>query len=307
MTLTDEVRSFNRFYTREIGLLNRSLPATDLSLPEARVLYELAQAPEAGLTAAAIGRTLRMDKAHLSRIVARFLARRLVVSRISPEHRKHRLLALTDAGRKVFAAAEAAARAQVDVLMKPIDTGGRERLVEAMHDIRETLSATAATNRVLALRPLRPGDIGWIIHRQTVLYTQEYGWDWTYEGLASRILGAFIAEFDPAREDGWVAEGGGAIVGSIFLMKSDDPAVAKLRLLYVEPKVRGMGLGRKLVETCIARARTLGYSQLTLWTNDILVAARRIYQAAGFRLVSEAPHQSFGHDLVGQTWTLDLG
>jgi DNA-binding MarR family transcriptional regulator/N-acetylglutamate synthase-like GNAT family acetyltransferase len=306
MTLTDEVRSFNRFYTREIGLLNRSLPATDLSLPEARVLYELAQAPEGGLTAAAIGRTLRMDKAHLSPIVARFLARGLVVSRISPEHRKHRLLSLTDAGRKVFAAAEAAARAQVDDLIKPIDTGARERLVEAMRDIRETLSARE-TDGVLALRRLRPGDVGWIIYRQTVLYHQEYGWDWTYEGLASRILGAFIAEFDPDREDGWVAERAGAIVGSIFLTKSDDPAVAKLRLLYVEPKVRGMGLGRKLVERCQARARELGYRQLTLWTNDILVAARRIYQAAGFRLVSEAPHHSFGHDLVGQTWALDLG
>jgi len=159
-----------------------------------------------------------MDKAHLSRIVARFLLRGLVVSRISPEHRKHRLLSLTPAGRDVFAAAEAAARAQVDALMKPIDTGARERLVEAMRDIRETLSGHGAEED-LALRRLRPGDAGWIIHRQTVLYAQEYGWDWTYEGLASRILGAFIAEFDPDREDGWVAELRGAIAGSIFLMK----------------------------------------------------------------------------------------
>ena len=306
MTLIDEVRSFNRFYTREIGLLNRSLPATDLSLPEARVLYELAQAPEGGLTAAEIGRALRMDKAHLSRIVARFVTRGLAVSRVSPDHRKHRLLTLTDAGRKVFAAAEAGARAQVDALLEPVDAGGRNRLVEAMHDIRVTLRDREAEDGELTLRPLRPGDVGWIIHRQAVLYTQEYGWDWTYEGLASRILGAFVAEFDPAREDGWVAERGGAIVGSIFLMKSDDPAVAKLRLLYVEPSARGVGVGRRLVGTCIARARELGYRELTLWTNDILVAARRIYQAAGFRLVSEAPHHSFGHDLVGQTWTLDL-
>jgi DNA-binding MarR family transcriptional regulator/GNAT superfamily N-acetyltransferase len=306
MTLTDEIRAFNRFYTREIGLLNRSLPATDLSLPEARVLYELAQAPEGGRTAAEIGRTLNMDKAHLSRIVARFVTRGLASSRVSPDHRKHRLLTLTDAGRKVFAAAEAAARGQVDALLEPIDAAARNRIIQAMRDIRMALRDRRAADGEVSLRPLRPGDVGWIIHRQTVLYTQEYGWDWTYEGLASRILGAFVAEFDPAREDGWVAERGGAIVGSIFLMKSDDPGIAKLRLLYVEPNARGSGVGRKLVDTCIARARELGYCELTLWTNDILVAARRIYQAAGFRLVSEEPHHSFGHDLVGQTWTLDL-
>ena len=306
MTLTDEVRAFNRFYTREIGLLNRSLPATDLSLPEARVLYELAQAPEGGRTAAEIARTLDMDKGHLSRIVARFVTRGLASTRVSPNHRKHRPISLTDAGRKVFAGAEAAARGQVDALLEPIDPGGRNRIIEAMRDIRMALRDREAPDGEVSLRPLRPGDVGWIIHRQTVLYTQEYGWDWTYEGLASRILGTFVAEFDPTREDGWVAERGGAIVGSIFLMKSDDPRVAKLRLLYVEPSARGAGVGRKLVDTCIARARELGYRELILWTNDILVAARRIYQAAGFRLVSEEPHHSFGHDLVAQTWTLDL-
>jgi GNAT superfamily N-acetyltransferase len=247
-----------------------------------------------------------MDKAHLSRIVARFIARGLLASQVSPEHRKHRLLTLTDAGRKVFVGAEAAARAQVDALLEPVDAEGRSRLIEAMRDIRMALRDREAENAEVSLRRLRPGDVGWIIHRQAVLYTQEYRWDWTYEGLASRILGAFVAEFDASREDAWVAERGGATVGSIFLMKSDDPRIAKLRVLYVEPSARGAGVGRKLVDTCIARARELGYRQLTLWTNDILVAARRIYQAAGFRLVSEEPHHSFGHDLVGQTWTLDL-
>ena len=223
MTFTDEVRAFNRFYTREIGLLNRSLPATDLSLPEARVLYELAQAPEGGRTAAEIGRTLDMDKAHLSRIVARFVTRGLASGRVSPNHRKHRLISLTDAGRKVFAGAEAAARGQVDALLEPIDLGGRSRIIEAMRDIRMALKDREAGHGQVSLRPLRSGDVGWIIHRQAALYTQEYGWDWTYEGLASRILGAFVAEFDASREDGWVAERGGATVGSIFLMKSDDP------------------------------------------------------------------------------------
>jgi DNA-binding MarR family transcriptional regulator/N-acetylglutamate synthase-like GNAT family acetyltransferase len=307
MTLTDEVRSFNRFYTLKIGLLNRSLPATDLSLPEARVLYELAHAPEGGRTAADIGRSLRMDKAHLSRIVARFIARGLASSRVNPSHRKHRMISLTDAGREVFAAADAGARAQVDALLEPIDAAGRNRLAEAMRLIRAALRDRDAESQEVSLRPLRPGDVGWITYRQGVLYHEEYGWDWTYDGLVSRILGAFVAEFDATSEDGWVAERGGAIVGSVFLMKSDDPAVAKLRLLYVEPSARGAGVGRMLVATCISRARQLGYHELTLWTNDILVAARRIYQAAGFQLVNEAPHHSFGHDLVGQTWTLDLG
>ena len=306
MTLTDEVRAFNRFYTLKIGLLNRSLPATDLSLPEARVLYELAHAPEGGRTAAEVGRTLKMDKAHLSRIVARFRARGLAESRVSPDHRKHRLLTLTEAGRNTFAAAEAAARTQMNALLEPIDFSGRKRLVEAMRLIRAALNEREGKDGDMSLRRLKPGDVGWIIHRQAVLYHEEYRWDWTYEALASRILGDFVAGFDPAKEDGWVAERAGAIAGSIFLMKSDDPAVAKLRLLYVEPSARGAGLGRALVATCIARARELGYRELTLWTNDILVAARRIYQAAGFRLVSEAPHHSFGHDLVGQTWTLEL-
>jgi DNA-binding MarR family transcriptional regulator/N-acetylglutamate synthase-like GNAT family acetyltransferase len=306
MTPTDEVRSFNRFYTRAIGLLNRSLPSTDLSLPEARGLYELAQASEGGRTAAEIGRTLTMDKAHLSRIVARLVAGGMAVSAISPDHRKHRLLTLTDAGRKLFARAEAGARAQIDALLEPLDAGGRARLVEAMRDIRRALGDREAVGEDVTLRPLRPGDVGWIIHRQATLYHQEYGWDWTYEGVVSRILGAFIDEFDPSREDAWVAERGGAVVGSVFLMESDDPDIAKLRLLYVEPNARGAGVGRRLVAACVARARELGYCQLTLWTNDILVAARRIYQAAGFRVVSEAPHHSFGHDLVGQTWTLDL-
>ena len=196
MTLTDEVRSFNRFYTREIGLLNRRLPATDLSLPEARVLYELAHAPAAGRTAAEIGRALGMDKAHLSRIVARFRARGLAQSRVSPDHGRLRLLSLTGAGRRVFAAAEAAARTQVDALVTPIGEGGRERLAEAMRDIRAALNGRETEGGGLSLRRLKPGDLGWIIHRQAVLYHQEYGWDWTYEGLASRILGAFAAEFD---------------------------------------------------------------------------------------------------------------
>ena len=160
-------------------------------------------------------------------------------------------------------------------------------------------------DRVILRRPV-PGDLGWVVHRQAVLYAREYGWDWTFEGLVAEIIAKFIAHFDETREDCWIAEHRGAIVGSVFLMQSDDPSVAKLRMLYVESTARGLGIGRLLVDACLDRARDLGYGKITLWTNDILVAARRIYQTLGFQLVDEAPHHSFGHDLIGQTWTLDL-
>lgn len=320
MTTVDEIRSFNRFYTREIGLLDEHLPASDLSLAEARVLYELAQ--QAGQTAAEIGRRLGMDKAHLSRILSRFRTRGYVSSEPDPAHRKRLILSLTPPGRAFFAEVEAGTRAQMETILVPLAPDGRERLFSAMREIRAVLGGNDLTqtsspsplkgegrvgvNAAVQLRPLQVGDLGWITHRQAVLYNQEYGWDWRYEGLVSGILGTFAAEFDPAREDAWVAEHDGRIAGSIFLMKSDDPATAKLRLLYVEPGARGLGIGRTLVDTCIARARVLGYARLTLWTNDLLVSARRIYQAAGFVLVAEEKHHSFGHDLVGQTWDLAL-
>lgn len=300
----DELRSFNRFYTREIGLLDAHLPAGDFTLAEARVLYELAQAD--GRTAAEIGRGLRMDRAHLSRILARFRARGLLRSRVSPEHGKHLLLTLTEAGRAAFALLEQGTRAQMEAILAPLDGEGRERLVAAMQAIRAVLERDRGAGAAVRLRGLKPGDLGWIIHRQAVLYHREYGWDWSYEGLVSGILAGFVAGHDRDREDAWVAERAGVTVGSVFLMQGDDPAIARLRLLYVEPEARGLGVGRLLVAACIDRARALGYRRLTLWTNDVLVAARRIYQAAGFQLVDQAPHHSFGHDLMGQTWTLDL-
>ncbi len=307
MTLVDEIRAFNRFYTREIGLLDRHLPASDLSLPEARVLYELATAGGEGRTAADVGRALSMDKAHLSRIVARFRARGLVRGRASPRHGRHVLLSLSEAGRRAFAQLEAGTRAQMDALLSPLDQARRQRLAAAMQDIRLTLTGEQTDEGRVRLRAPEPGDLGWIIHRQAVLYNREYGWDWTYEGLIAEILGKFVAERDPEREGAWIAELRGVIVGSVFLVRSDDPTVAKLRLLYVEPAARRQGVGRLLVDACVARARAVGYRRLTLWTNDVLTAARRIYEAAGFRLESESPHHSFGRDLVGQTWTLDLG
>ncbi|PRH86710.1 MarR family transcriptional regulator [Labrys okinawensis] len=304
MSVIDDIRDFNRFYTRKLRLLDRHMPASSFPLPEARVLYELATAGEQ--TAADIGRRLDMDKAHLSRIVARLKAGRLVESRTDPAHARRDLLSLSAAGRHAFAELEAGTNAQLDILLSPLGEGDRSQLVGAMQEIKKLLDVTERAPQPVVLRKPRPGDLGWVIHRQAELYHQEYDWDWTYEGLVATILGDFVANFDPVREDAWIAELDGRIVGSIFLMKSDDASVGKLRLLYVDPSARGHGLGKRLVRTCIERARDLGYASLTLWTNDILTAARKIYQAEGFELAAENRHRSFGKDLVGQTWTLDL-
>ncbi len=304
MSAVEEFRQFNRFFTKEVGLLDRHLLASDYTLAEARVLYELAKNGEQ--TSAEIGRSLNMDKAHLSRILARFTKRNLVIGRVSPEHGKHRLISLTPTGHTAFAALDQGSQSQIRTLLAPLGADARAQLIASMRHIQALLNGDNQQASDFVYRTLRPGDIGWIIHRQAVLYHEEYGWDWTYEGLACDIFGKFVANFDAEREAAWVAERGGSILGSVFLVQSEEPAIAKLRLLYVEPSARGLGIGRELVARCIERARKLGYRQLKLWTNDVLIAARRIYQAAGFRLVAEEKHHSFGHDLVGQIWVLDL-
>jgi DNA-binding MarR family transcriptional regulator/GNAT superfamily N-acetyltransferase len=305
MTMIDEIRSFNRFYTRRIGLLEEHLSNSPFSLIEARALYELARG-EPG-TAADLGRALDMDKAHLSRVLARLRARGLVSAEVSPRHAKHRLLSLTNAGREAFAALEHATKTQMAALLSPLGPAAKERLSGAMSQIRTILEKPAGeADRSFTLRPPRVGDLGWVIHRQAALYAEEYGWDWTFEGLIAGIVGRFVAEFDPSKEAVWIAERHGAIVGSIFLVRGEEDGVAKLRLLYVEPTARGLGIGAALTKACIERAKECGYRRVVLWTNDILVAARRIYQVAGFKLVAEEWHHSFGHDLVGQNWALDL-
>jgi len=304
MTMVDEIRSFNRFYTRRIGLLDEHLSNSPFSLVEARVLYELARG-EPG-TAADLCRALDMDKAHLSRVLARLRGRDLVLAEPSPRHAKHRLLSLTPAGQAAFAALERGAKAQMGALIAPLAPADGERLSSAMSQIRSILEKPAGGDKSFVLRSPRVGDLGWVIHRQSVLYAEEYGWDWTFEGLIAGIVGRFVAEYDPAREAAWIAEREGEAVGSIFLVRGDEEGLAKLRLLYVEKSARGLGVGAALTKACIERARQCGYRRLTLWTNDILVVARRIYQAAGFKLVSEEKHRSFGHDLVGQYWALEL-
>jgi DNA-binding MarR family transcriptional regulator/GNAT superfamily N-acetyltransferase len=296
------LRSFNRVYTSRLGLLNAHLDKSPFTLSEARVLYELANRIDP--TGAEIARALRLDPAQISRTLKRFADRGLVDAREDLSHGRHQLLSLTHAGKAAFAALEGNTRTAVGALLDELPPFRRARLLSAAGTITRIFEHDAAPFPVL--RGLRPGDLGLVTARQAILYTEEYGWNADYEVLVARILADFQQSFDPAREAAWIADMDGRMVGSIFLVRGDTPGVAKLRLLYVEPEARGAGVGKMLVAACIERARAVGYERLVLWTNSILVAARSIYERAGFVLVDEAPHHSFGQDLVGQTWSLSL-
>jgi len=295
------IRRFSRFYTRQIGLLEEGLLDSPFSLTEARILYELAHRD--GLTASDLGRDLALDAGYLSRILKAFETKGLVARAPAAHDGRSSVLALTATGRDAFAPLNSASQAAVTALIARLSPRERQRLICAMSGIENLL--TEAPDQSFLLRPHRVGDIGWITHRQAVLYAQEYGWDESFEALVAEIGAAFLQTADPARERAWIAERGGEIVGSVFLVRDTDE-IAKLRLLYVEPTARGLGIGRKLVAECIAFAREAGYASMVLWTNDVLVSARRIYEAAGFTLAAEERHHSFGHDLVGQNWRLKL-
>jgi DNA-binding MarR family transcriptional regulator/GNAT superfamily N-acetyltransferase len=298
------VRRFNRFYTRKIGVLHEGLLGSPMSLTERRVLYELAQRGSA--TASQLAGELALDSGYLSRILAGFEKRGMLEKRPSAEDARQLILGLTDQGREMFATIDARSHEEIAELLRPISDTDQARLITALATVETVLGgAQKAGAPSYILRTHQPGDIGWIIHRHAVLYAEEYGWDETFEALVAKIAAAFIENFDHRRERCWIAERDGEIVGSVLLVK-DTPEVAKLRLLYVEPKARGLGVGSRLVAECIGFARRSGYRRLTLWTNDILVSARRIYEAAGFSLVREEPHHSFGRDLVGQYWELPL-
>jgi len=297
------VRGFNRFYTRQIGLLDEGLLESEFSLTELRVLYELAH--NDGLTAADLRRDLGLDAGYVSRMLKTFTARGFVDRAPSDRDARQSILALTATGRAAFAPLEKASQDKIAALLGPLSADERAALVKAMSVIGRLWGGTPAPRVPYILRPPQPGDIGWIVHRQTVLYHREYGWDEGFEALVAEILAAFVKTFDPKRERCWIAEREGEIVGSVFVVHDSDE-IARLRLLYVEPAARGLGIGRRLVDECIRFARAQGYRTLTLWTNDVLDAARRIYEAAGFELVAEEPHHSFGHDLVGQHWNLEL-
>ena len=299
----ESLRRFNRFYTRQLGLLNKGYLSSNWTLTEARVLYELAR--RRNVTAAEIAEELQLDVAYLSRILARFERQQLLKRSVSRTDARQRHLQLTAKGLAAFEPLDRSSGQRVREMLAPLSDSERVTLVSAMHRMEGLLACKSAALNGHTIRGLQIGDVGWIIHRQALLYAQEYGWDISYEALVAEILAGFVKDFDQTKSAAWIAESSGAVVGSVFLMPAA-ASVAKLRLLYVEPSARGMGLGRRLVEECIAGARARGYRTLTLWTNSVLVAARRIYEAAGFKLCTEERHYSFGKNLLGQTWELTL-
>lgn len=298
-----EVRVFNRFWTNKIGLLNARLLDTPYSLTESRVIFELAQADRGDLVD--LRRSLDLDSGYLSRIMRRFKAEDLVDIRPSPDDRRRQVVALSPHGRAVFEDLDQRSAMQMATLLAPLSQEDRRRLVAALTTIREVF-ADVRGDRPYVIRPLRPGDLGWVVHRHGVIYAEEYGWDERFEALVARIVAEYVDAQVDGRQGAWIAERDGEVVGCVFCVRKDDET-AQLRLLLVEPKARGLGIGSRLVEECIGFATRAGYRRMMLWTNDVLVSARRIYEAAGFRMIEQEAHHSYGRALVGQTWELDLG
>ena len=297
------VRAFNRFYTRKLEVLDQHLLKTPFSLSEARVMYELAHRGE--LSAKEIGLELGLDPGYLSRIVQKFDEDGLITRKPLPSDRRQYQLNLTAKGRTAFAKLERISQEHVGTMLGALSGDDRGRLLGAMGVIERLLGASAAPLPTAILRDPRPGDMGWVVQSHGALYAGEYGFDATFEALVAEIVAQFITSFDAARERCWIADIDGRPVGSVFLVRGDDD-VAKLRLLLVEPGARGQGLGQRLVAECVSFARACGYRRITLWTQSILIAARKIYQDAGFALIRSEPHRSFGRNLIGETWERDL-
>ena len=297
------VRRFSRFYTRKLGIIEPKLLDSPWTLQEARIIYEIAE--RRTCTATDLVRALGLDAGYLSRTLQTLQRRQIVARKPSNADRRAAELALTAKGRAAFAELDRRSHREVAGLLGKLDPAGRAAAVAAMTTIEQALEPPAQQSAGFLLRTHRPGDIGWIVSRHGALYAQEYGWDIGFEALAAEIAAQFIRSYDPSREHCWIAEIGGEPVGSVFLVKASDD-VAKLRLLLVERKARGLGVGRALTEQCIRFARQAGYTSITLWTQSILVAARGIYQRAGFHRVKEEQHHSFGVDLVGETWEMKL-
>ena len=297
------VRAFTRFYTRKLGVLDQQLLKSPFSLSEARVLYELATSEDA--SAKAIGIELGLDPGYLSRIVQKFDEDGLIARKQQPADRRLYRLSLTAKGRQAFAKLDRSSQAEVAAMLAALSQADRARLTGAMNAIERLLGRPGVLPAAASLREPRPGDMGWVVQSHAALYASEYGWDASFEALVAEIVAKFLNSFDASRERCWIAERDGTQVGSVFLVKHSDD-VAKLRLLLVDRAGRGLGLGRRLVGECIAFAQACGYRKITLWTQSTLIAARTIYQNAGFVLVASEPHRSFGQSLIGETWELKL-
>src|SRR5579864_3614818 len=297
------VRGFNRFYTKQIGLLRNGYLQSSFSLSQVRVLYELAHRD--GLTATDLSKELALDPGYLSRILLGFNKRGFLLRTASERDARQTHMSLSRKGKAVFAELEAKTQGEVETMLARLTPGEQTRLIEAMHTIERLLGERAEPKTSYLLRPHQPGDMGWVIHRHGTLYAQDYGWDERFEALVAEIAAKFIQKFDPKRERCWIAEKDGGMVGSVFLVRESEK-VARLRLLLVEPSARGLGIGNRLVEECTRFARQAGYKKITLWTQSILHAARHIYKKAGYRLVEQERHREFGYDLVGETWDLIL-
>jgi DNA-binding MarR family transcriptional regulator/N-acetylglutamate synthase-like GNAT family acetyltransferase len=299
----EAVRRFSRFYTRRIGVLEETLLHSPFTLPEGRLVYEIANRDRP--TAQELCRDLGLDPGYVSRLLQGLEKRGCVARRRSQVDKRQTELTLTAKGQKLWGAMNEQSRQDIAGLLAELPVDRQDRLVKALETVQQLLDEPPEKRVPFSLRPHQPGDMGWIIRRQTQIYASEFGWDGTFEAMLAEIAGKFISKFDPKSDNCWIAERNGEIVGSVFLVRASK-TTGQLRMLYVESSARGLGIGQKLVEACIEDARAKGYRKLMLWTNDILVSARKIYIAAGFRLIKEEKHDSFGKKLVGQFWTLDL-
>ena len=294
------VRHFNRFYTRQIGLLHEHLHDSPFSLTEARILYELAH--RTLLTNSDLCSELGLDPGYLSRVVAGFEKQGLIEKSRSPTDGRAVQLVMTAKGRKTYEPLNLASQREISAMLQTLSVPEQQLLVEAMHRIESLLGERTPS---YLLRDPRPGDMGWIVHRHDALYAQEYGLNLEFEALVAEIAAAYVREHDPAWERCWIAEKDGRVVGSVFVVRQDD-TTAKLRLLYVEPDARGLGIGRRLVQECLHFARLAGYRKMVLWTNSVLTGARRIYAQEGFQMIEKEAHHSFGKDLIAETWSRDV-
>ncbi len=297
------VRHFNRFFTRQIGVLREGLLHSPYALTDARILFELGH--RECLTASELCRELGLDAGYVSRIISRHEQEGLIERMRSEHDGRQRQLSLTSAGREAFTLLDQRSRDEVSELLSTLSEGEQERLLQSMQTIENIFTRELKFSRPFFLRAPEPGDMGWVTHRHGVLYAQEYGWDQQFEALIAQIVADFIANYKPERERCWIAEMNGEIVGSVFVVQLSE-TVAKLRLLLVEPGARGLGLGGRLVEECIHFARRAGYRKIQLWTQSNLLEARRIYERAGFKIVAQEATHSFGHDLISETWEMTL-